>query len=67
MASFTPGEMDLIEAIRILDPVNRVGLFSLAIHRLNEAKLEKEVKKDKRKKEILDKAIKTLSKVISES
>ncbi len=66
LESMTADELILIEALREIDPISRIGVYSSAITELNLARREKEVRKDKRKKEILDKAIKVLSKAIGE-
>jgi len=67
IASMTPTELSLIEALRAVDDIDREGLYSLAIYRFHEAKRTKRIAKNEKKKEILDKAIKDLSKAISDS
>ena len=67
IASLTPTELDLIEALREIDLISRTGIYSAAITQLNEAKREKETRKNKKKKELLDRAINSLSKAISTS
>lgn len=67
MASLSPEEIHLIEAIREIDPISRVGILSMAINQFNEAKREENIRDNKNKTEIIDKAIKVLSKAIAES
>ena len=59
-------EYELIKAVRELDPISRKGVYLSAITQFNEAMREKNIRKDKRKKEILDKTIKVLTKAIGE-
>ncbi|MFC1869112.1 hypothetical protein ACFL0H_13420, partial [Thermodesulfobacteriota bacterium] len=65
MASLSREELTLINAIRELDNIGKKGVYITAIGHLNEAMRDREIRKDKRKKEFLDKAIKDLSKAIS--
>lgn len=66
MTSLSPEEISLIEAIREIDPVSRVGILSTAINQLNEAKRDPNIGSDKRKIGIIDRAIKMLGRAISE-
>jgi len=59
-------EYELIKALRELDLISRKGVYLSAITQLNEAMRERNIKKDKRKKEILEKTIKTLTKAIAD-
>lgn len=59
-------EYELIKAVRELDPISRKGVYLSAITQLNEAMRERNIRKDKGKKEILDKTIKVLTKAIAE-
>ncbi|GAG37025.1 unnamed protein product [marine sediment metagenome] len=59
-----PEEITLREALREIDPISRRGVYLSAITQLNEAMREKEINKDKRKKEILEKALEVLKKAI---
>ena len=63
----TTDEAILIEALREIDPISRIAVYSTAVTQLNEARREKQNLKDKRKKEILEKAVKILGKAIAES
>ncbi|MBN2061411.1 MAG: hypothetical protein JW882_13445 [Deltaproteobacteria bacterium] len=65
--SLSQVEMDLIEALREMNPINRIGLYSTAINLINDEAREREIKKNQRKKEIFEKATKTLAKAIHES
>ena len=67
IASLMPDEVCLIEALREIGPIGRIGVYSAAINQLNEAKREKNIETDLKKREIIDKAIKALGRVISES
>ncbi len=59
-------EYELIKALRELDPLGRKGVYISAVGQCNEAMRERTIRKDKRKKEILEKTIKTLTKAIGE-
>ena len=61
----SPAEMALVEALREIDPISRIGVYVSAINQLNEARRDKEVQKDKRKKRLIDRAIKELSKAMA--
>jgi len=63
----TKAESDLIEALREIDPISRAGIYSSAIEMLVYVQREKEVKRNKRKKDILERAVKSLGKAIHES
>lgn len=67
MASVSPEEMCLIEAVREIDPINRVGILSAAIHHLNEARRDEKVREDRARMEKIDQAIRVLSRAISEA
>ena len=67
MASLSPEEMNLIEAIRAVDPISRIGIFSSAINQFNEAKRNQDISVDKDKINTINTAIKVLSRAISES
>ena len=58
-------ERDLIEALRELTPIRKLGIYSSTITQLLAQK--NETRSNKSKKEILDKAVKTLSKAIHNS
>ena len=59
-------EEELLKAIREIDPISRKGVYLSALTQLNEAMREKNIRKDKRKKEILEKTTKTLTKAVAE-
>ena len=59
-------ENELIKALRELDPLGRKGVYISAVGQCNEAMRERTIRKDKRKKEILEKTIKILTKAIGE-
>ena len=63
----TEHEYELISALRELDPISRKGVYLSAITQLNEAMKEKNIRKDKRKKEILEKAARALTKAVAET
>ena len=67
LASLSPEEMLLIEAIREIDPISRIGILSMAINQFNEAKRDPTIKNNDNKIKIIDKAIKALSKTIAET
>lgn len=60
-------EVELIRALREIDQISRVGVLASAIQQLNEAMRDREIKKDKNKKKILENAIKVLSNAIGQS
>jgi len=59
-------EYELITALREIDPISRKGVYLSSITQFNEAMRERNIRKDKRKKEIVEKTIKTLTKAIGE-
>ena len=59
-------EYELIKALREIDSISRKGVYLSAVTQFNEAMREKAISKDKRKKEILEKTIKTLTKAVAE-
>jgi len=59
-------EYELIQALRELDPISRKGVYLSAVEQCNEAMRERNIRKDKRKKEILKKTIKTLTKAVAD-
>ena len=63
---FNKEEQELIKALREIDPISRKGVYLSAVTQFNEAMREKAIRKDKRKKEILEKTIKTLTKAVAE-
>jgi len=63
---FTKTERDLIEAMRVIDPDKAQGLYGMAKIQLEIALKDKEIKKNKRKKELLERAINSLDKAINE-
>jgi|GEM_PF-4113700 len=63
--SLTPEELRIVQAFRELDPVSRAGLFAMAILELRKAKEDEAIRRDKRKQEIIDGAIRALGKAIS--
>ena len=67
MASISPEEMCLIEALREIDAIGRVGILSAAINQLNEAKRSENVRGNMTKIKKIDMAIKVLSRAISET
>lgn len=66
MASISPEEMCLIEAIREIDPISRVSILSEAIHHLNEAKRDEKIRGDRARMDKIDKAIRVLGRAIAE-
>ena len=62
--SFTTEEQELIKALREIDPVSRKGIYFSAINQLRESMREKEIRRDKRKKEIIENALDVLKKAI---
>lgn len=56
----------MIKALREIDPIIRKGVYLSAMEQFNEAIRERNIRKDKRKKEILEKTIKTLTKAVGE-
>ena len=67
LTSLSPEEMGLIEALREVDSISRVGILSMAINQFNEAKRDPGIMKDDNKLNKINSAIKTLSKAIAES
>ena len=59
-------ENELITALREIEPISRKGVYLSAMEQNNEAMRERNIRKDKRKKEILEKTIKSLTKAVSE-
>jgi len=59
-------EWTFLQALRNMDSLSQRAIFLLAGSEANRALHEREVKKDKRKKEILEKAVKVLSKAASD-
>jgi len=59
-------EQDLIEGIRAINPDKARGLYGMAKIQLEMALKDKEIKKNKRKKELLERAINSLDKAINE-
>ena len=55
-----------IAFLREIDPIRRKGVYVSAMEQCNEAMRERNIRKDKRKKEILEKTIKTLTKAVAE-
>ena len=59
-------ECGLIKTTRELDLIGRSSVCIAAMDQMNDAMKEKSVRKDKRKKEILEKTIKVLTKAVAE-
>ena len=64
--SISRDEYELIKALCEIDPISRKGVYLSAMEQFNEAMRERNIRKDKRKKEILEKTIKTLTKAVGE-
>jgi transcriptional regulator with XRE-family HTH domain len=62
----TQEEHELIRALRAMDPLSRRSVYLAAIDQLDEAIREKAVRRDKIKRELLEKSIKNLTKAVSE-
>ena len=60
----TAEEQKLIKALREIDHVSRKGIYFSAINQLRESMREKEIRRDKRKKEIIENALDVLIKTI---
>ena len=60
----TDGEITLIKALREIDPISRRGVYLSALTQLNEAMREREIRRDKRKREILEDAARKLSRAV---
>jgi len=54
----------LIKALREIDPISRRGVYLSALTQLNEAMREREIRRDKRKQEILEEAARKLSRAV---
>ena len=59
-------EYELMKALREIDPISRKGVYLSPVTQFNEAMREKAISKDKRKKEMLEKTIRTLTKAVAE-
>jgi len=62
----TEEESELIQALRKIDPISRKGVYLSAVTQLNQAMREKDIRRDERKKAVLEKTIKVLSKAVAE-
>lgn len=60
----TDEEITLIKALREIDPISRRGVYLSALTQLNEAMREREIRRDKRKREILEDAARKLSRAV---
>ncbi len=60
----TEDERILIEALREIDPVRRRGVIITALDQLNASLQDKEIKRNRNKKKLIQDAIKDLSKVV---
>jgi hypothetical protein len=60
----TDEEITLIKALREIDPIGRRGVYLSALTQLNEAMREREIRRDKRKREILEDAARKLSRAV---
>ncbi len=64
--AFTNDEKDMLHAFRELDPLDRRGAYLLIMDKFNEALKDKSIKKNERKSEILDDAIRALNRMVGE-
>lgn len=64
--SLDADEIALVKALREIDPISRIGVYSTALIQLKEAQREEEIRRDKRKKAIIEDSINELKKAIAE-
>lgn len=65
--AITDEERQMIEALREIDPIRRRAVILSASIQLNEALNDREIKRDQRKKQLVQEAIKGLGKAIGET
>ncbi len=63
--SLSKNERSLIKALREIDPIRRRGVIITALDQLNASLQDKEIKRNRNKKKLIQDAIKDLSKTLS--